>query len=193
MTRRYAIVDRDGTINAQTRGAYVLAPDDVVLLPGAAEGLRGIADAGLGIVVVSNQAAVARGWITAEQLDRVNARLLELLAAEGVPVDGVYCCPHDDGDGCGCRKPQPGLLLQAAADQGFDVREAFLIGDKASDVEAGRRAGATTVLVRTGEGAGAEGAGPRPDHVAVDLVDAAAIIARLAGEPIAQRRPSGSR
>jgi D-glycero-D-manno-heptose 1,7-bisphosphate phosphatase len=177
--RRFVFVDRDGTINVERPGAYVLAADDMRLLPGAAVGLRRLRDAGLGLVVVSNQAPVARGWIGPDDLDAVNSRMLELLADDGVTVDGVYCCPHDDGDGCGCRKPEPGLLLRAAGDLGFDTGCAFVVGDKGSDLEAGRRVGATTILVRTGQGAAAEESGVPADAVAEDLRGAADIIAGL--------------
>lgn len=180
VTRGWVLLDRDGTINRQTVGEYVLSPDDMVLLPGAAEGLRAIRDADIGMVVVSNQAPVARGWITPAQLTAVNDRLRDLLEAEGVRLDGIYCCPHDRGDGCSCRKPEPGLLLAAAAEQGFDAGDAFLVGDKPSDIEAGRRVGATTVLVLTGEGGQHLEAGA--DHVAADLPAAAAIIAGPAEE-----------
>ena len=176
MSRRFVLLDRDGTVDAQTAGAYVLRPDDVELLPGAAEGLRALRSAGLGLVIVTNQAPVARGWISPTELDAVNARLLDLLAAEGVGIEGIYACPHDAGDGCDCRKPRPGLLLQAAAEHGFDLTQTYLVGDKDSDVEAGRRAGVTTVLVLTGEGEAALASGSAPDLVVRDLREAASII-----------------
>jgi D-glycero-D-manno-heptose 1,7-bisphosphate phosphatase len=177
--RRFVFVDRDGTINVERPGVYVLSTEDMRLLPGATDGLRRLREGGLGVVVVSNQAPVARGWIDADELDAINSRMLELLADDGVTVDGVYCCPHDDGDGCDCRKPEPGLLLRAARDLGFDPGCAFVVGDKASDLEAGRRVGATTILVRTGQGAAAEASGALANVVADDLHGAADIIAAL--------------
>ncbi len=175
--RRFALIDRDGTINVERRGSYVLSPADMRLIPGAAEGLRALTASGVGIAVVSNQAPVARGWIDARGLDAINSRMLELLSAEGVEVEGVYCCPHDTGDGCDCRKPEPGLILRAGSELGFDPSTAFVVGDKESDIEAGRRAGARTVLVLTGQGIEALAAGTDADHVAADLLEAAAIIA----------------
>jgi D-glycero-D-manno-heptose 1,7-bisphosphate phosphatase len=182
VTPRFVLVDRDGTINVQQTGEYVLSPADMELLPGAAEGLGHLQRAGFGLIVVSNQAPVARGWIDEAELDRINARLLDLLDAEGVQVDGVYCCPHDAPDGCGCRKPAPGLLIQAAADHGFRLDEAFVVGDKGSDIEAGRRVGSTTILVLTGEGRETVAEGIAADQIASDLPAAAAIIATLAEE-----------
>ncbi len=182
MTRRFVLVDRDGTINAQVTDEYVLTPERMTLLPRAAQGLRMLAGVGSGLIVVSNQAPVARGWIDESELDAINARMLDLLQDEGVSVDGVYCCPHDDADACDCRKPEPGLLIRAGRDHGFDPANAFVIGDKESDILAGRRVGATTVLVLTGEGEAARTAGTRADHVAVDLPAAATIVGRLARE-----------
>jgi D-glycero-D-manno-heptose 1,7-bisphosphate phosphatase len=182
VTRRFVLVDRDGTINVQRAGEYVLAPSDIELLPGAAEGLGVLQNAGLGLIVVSNQAPVARGWIDEAELDRINARLLDLLDAEGVRIDGIYCCPHDTPDGCGCRKPAPGLLVQAASDHGFLLDEAFVVGDKGSDIEAGRRVGCTTILVLTGEGREAAAEATGADRIASDLPAAAAVIATLAQE-----------
>ena len=182
VSRRFVLVDRDGTLNVQRAGEYVLSPADMELLPGAAEGLARLQSAGFGLVVVSNQAPVARGWIDEAELDRINARLLDLLDAEGVRVDGIYCCPHDAPDGCGCRKPAPGLLVQAAADHGFRLDEAFVVGDKGSDIEAGRRVGATTILVLTGDGREAVTQDIGADQIASDLPAAAAVIATLAQE-----------
>lgn len=182
MTKRFVLLDRDGTLNEQTEGSYVLAANQMALLPRTSLGLRMLAEAGFGLIVVSNQAPVARGWIDDAQLDAINARMLDLLQDDDVRLDGIYSCPHDVGDACGCRKPEPGLLLRAGADHGFDPADAFLIGDKESDILAGRRVGAATVLVLTGEGARTREEGSRADHIANDLPAAAAIIARLVQE-----------
>ncbi|HEU4354459.1 MAG TPA: HAD family hydrolase [Actinomycetota bacterium] len=177
VSRRFVLVDRDGTINEEISPEYVLEPDQIRLLPGAARALRELREIGLGVVVVTNQSPVGRGWITADQLDTIHARLSELLHAEGAAVDGFYVCPHVPGDGCDCRKPEVGLALRAAAEHGFDPAEAFVVGDHPGDVEMGRRIGAGTFQVRTGHGMEeiAEG-GPPADHVVQDLAEAARII-----------------
>jgi D-glycero-D-manno-heptose 1,7-bisphosphate phosphatase len=182
MTRRFVLVDRDGTLNVEHAGEYVLTPADMKLLPGAAAGLKQLQGAGFGLIVVSNQAPVARGWIDEAELDHINAKLLDLLEARGVHIDGIYCCPHDAPDGCDCRKPAPGLLMRASADHGFPLEDAFMVGDKGSDMEAGRRAGCTTILVLTGEGRAAAAEGAGADQVVSDLPAAAAVIATLAPE-----------
>jgi D-glycero-D-manno-heptose 1,7-bisphosphate phosphatase len=114
------------------------------------------------------------------ELKAVHERLQELLAAEGVRLDGIYTCPHREEDDCGCRKPRTGLVEQAARECGFDASRSFLVGDKASDVELGRNVGAVSFLVRTGYGAGwARDPQLRADYIVDDLPAAAIIIERL--------------
>lgn len=177
--RRYVLLDRDGTINIDRD--YLADPDLVELMPGAAEGLRRLASRGLGLVVITNQSGVARGLIRPEQLEIVHHRLVELLAAEGIELAGIYACPHGPDEACRCRKPAVGLVEQAARELGFDPRQAFVVGDKASDIELGQRLAATTVLVRTGYGAATEQARRiEPDYVVDDLLAAAELIQSLA-------------
>ncbi|MDP9296304.1 MAG: HAD family hydrolase [Actinomycetota bacterium] len=175
----FAIVDRDGTLNVEDPGRYVLRPEEFVLLPGALEGLRRLRDLGLPIVIVTNQSPIARGWIDRAQLDEIHTKMRDVLSAGGVELEGVYVCPHEPGDGCACRKPGTELLLRTAADLGSDPSEGFLIGDKPSDIEAGRRAGMTTMLVLTGHGRHAVRASAAADHVVEDLRAAAETVATL--------------
>jgi histidinol-phosphate phosphatase family protein len=175
----FVLVDRDGTLNVEKRGSYVLRPEEFVLLPGALEALRRLRDLGVPIAVVTNQSPVSRGWIDDAGLDDIHARMQELFAAGGVELFGVYVCPHAPSDRCACRKPGTELLLRAALDLGADPSEGFLVGDKESDIEAGRAAGMTTVLVLTGQGRDAVRVGAPADHVASDLPGAAETIAGL--------------
>jgi D-glycero-D-manno-heptose 1,7-bisphosphate phosphatase len=181
MTRRFALVDRDGTINVERN--HLSDPDELALIPGSAGALRRLRDLGLGVVVVTNQANVGRGLLSAGRLEEIHARLLEMLRADGVTVDAIVHCPHPPEDGCGCRKPATGMALGAAARFGFDPREAFVIGDHAADLGMGRAIGATTFLVRTGHGAEEEArADGLADHVVSDLAAAVDIIATLIEE-----------
>jgi D-glycero-D-manno-heptose 1,7-bisphosphate phosphatase len=177
MKRRFVLLDRDGTINAERH--YLASPDGLELLPNTLAGLQRMAKSGLGLVVISNQSGVSRGYIEPEALAAIHERLHALLAAGGVTLDGIYVCPHTDGHDCACRKPRPGMVQQAAADLGFDPADAFVIGDKACDIDLGRAVRATTLLVRTGYGAqvGTEVEG-RAHHVAADLLEAAELIER---------------
>ncbi|MEO5373338.1 MAG: D-glycero-beta-D-manno-heptose 1,7-bisphosphate 7-phosphatase [Alphaproteobacteria bacterium] len=177
MTRRFVLLDRDGTINVDTH--YLSHPDQLVLLPGAVEGLKRMRALGLGLVVLTNQSGVARGYFDEARVGEVHDHLLRMLGEEGVTIDGVYVCPHGPHDDCACRKPLPGMIEQAAADLGFIPRDSFMIGDKVADVDLGRCVGATTFLVRTGYGAEVERKGQaRADHVVDSLADAADIIER---------------
>ncbi|HXG60690.1 MAG TPA: HAD family hydrolase [Planctomycetota bacterium] len=176
--RRAVFLDRDGTL-VEERG-YVTTPEDLVLLPGAAAAVRALREAGWKVFVVSNQAAVARGLITEDELAAIHLRLAALLAAEGARLDGLYVCPHHPEGTieayaleCGCRKPRPGLLEQAAREHDLDLARCVTVGDSPRDLEAGKAAGTRTVLVRTGHGRQAEAAGAEADHVADDLARAA--------------------
>lgn len=172
--RRYALIDRDGTLNVEKD--YLSNPDELALIPGAAEGLRLLQGLGFGLVVITNQSGIARGYFGMDVLDAIHERLRDLLAAEGITLDGLYICPHGPGADCDCRKPLPGMALKAAKDLDFDPSQAFVIGDKEADVGLGKAVGATTILVRTGYGRQHEGK-CQPDHVADDLLAAAEWIA----------------
>ena len=180
--RRFAILDRDGTVIVDRH--YLADPAGVELLPHALTGLRRLRDLGLGLAIVSNQSGLARGYFDRAALDAVNARMRQLLTQGGVTLDGVYHCPHIDADNCDCRKPRPGMVTQAADELNFDPAQAFVLGDKPCDVDLGLALGATTFLVRTGYGALASAEQAARAHFAVaDLGEAAEVIARLVNQP----------
>jgi D-glycero-D-manno-heptose 1,7-bisphosphate phosphatase len=176
---RALLVDRDGTINEERH--HLSDPDEVAVIPGSGAALaRARTELGLDIVVVTNQAEIGRGNLTAERLERIHERLRALLAADGASVDAIEVCPHRPEDGCDCRKPAPGMVVRAAARLGFRPEASFVVGDHEKDIRLGHAVGATTVLVRTGYGAEQERvAGPLADHVADNLTGAVAIIASL--------------
>ena len=147
MSRRAAVfLDRDGVLNESALRNGVPVPpatvDDFRLLPGVVEACQEFAAAGLVLVVVTNQPDVSRGTLTVAELDRIHARLRDLL-----PIDAIYVCPHDDDDGCPCRKPRPGMILQAAADLDLDLNQSVGVGDRWRDVDAARRAGVRSVYI----------------------------------------------
>jgi len=176
MTGRFVLLDRDGTINQEVD--HLDHPDQVALIPGAAAALRDLRSAGLGLIVLTNQANVGRGLLPPDRLEEINDRLAALLSDEDVRLDGLYVCPHAPEEACECRKPRPGLAVRAAADHGFLPYEAFVVGDHAADMGLGRGIGAVTILVRTGHGEDelATGAGAQADHVVADLSEAAGVI-----------------
>ena len=149
IARRAVFLDRDGVINAAVvRGGrpYPPArPEDVEILPGVEQALAELRRAGYLLVVVTNQPDVARGSQTREVVDAIHARLTAAL-----PLDAVYSCFHDDADRCACRKPAPGLLLDAARDLGIDLPASIMVGDRWRDVEAGAAAGCRTVFIDRG-------------------------------------------
>jgi D-glycero-D-manno-heptose 1,7-bisphosphate phosphatase len=171
-------LDRDGTVIAERH--YLSDPQQVELLGGAADGLRRLRELGLGLVLVTNQSAVGRGYFDLARLEEIHRRLRELLADEGVTLDGIYYCPHTPDEGCACRKPRPHMLEAAARELGFDPARAFVVGDKECDVELGRGVGATTLLVRTGYGARLDAEGKAgADYVVDDLTEAARVVEGL--------------
>ena len=172
MARRFVLLDRDGTIIVERN--YLGDPAGVELLPNAAAGMKKMRELGLGLAVVTNQSGVARRYFTLEDVGRVHERMAELLRAEGVEVDGIYLCPHGPDEACDCRKPAPGMARQAANALGFDLAQAFMIGDKEIDVQLGHGVGMPSILVTTGQG---DAASTRAEYVAADLLDAAGWIA----------------
>jgi histidinol-phosphate phosphatase family protein len=180
--RRFVLLDRDGVINVERN--YLSDPEQMELIPGAAAGLRRLQELGLGLVVVTNQSGIGRGYYDETRLEAIHARLRELLGAAGVALDGIYFCPHTPDDDCDCRKPAVGLAHRAAAEHGFDPHQAFVVGDKKCDIDFGRRLGATTFLVLTGYGAEARrDVAVAPAYVAAELPDVAALIERLLDVP----------
>jgi D-glycero-D-manno-heptose 1,7-bisphosphate phosphatase len=176
--RTAVFLDRDGTLNrTEVRDGAPRPPNDVEeleILPGVREALERLKRAGLLLVVVTNQPDVARG-----SLDRRSVEQLHTLLRRRLPLDAIYCCFHDDLDDCPCRKPRPGLLVEAAARFGIELSGSFMVGDRWRDVEAGQRAGCTTVLLRQPY----SGATRAPaDFEAADLAEAAEIISHCRDE-----------
>lgn len=173
--RRFAILDRDGTIIFDRH--YLSDPAQVELLPGAVEGMRQLAQMGLGLIAVTNQSGVGRGYFDEVRLAEIHHRLEELLAAEGIYLDDIYYCPHLPQDNCPCRKPLPGLITKAAQDWQFHPPDSFVIGDKPCDIDLGKNVGATTILVKTGYGSEVALSGEvTPDYIVEDLLSAAQAI-----------------
>jgi D-glycero-D-manno-heptose 1,7-bisphosphate phosphatase len=140
---------------------------ELEILPGVAAALHSLRQAGFVLIVVTNQPDVARGT-----LDRQTVEEMHALLRRDLDIDEVACCYHDDPDGCACRKPRPGLLIDAAERLGIPLRRSFVVGDRWRDVEAGKRAGCRTILLRRPY----SGDGVQADFEAADLADAAQII-----------------
>lgn len=164
--RPAVFLDRDGTLMDDP--GYVGDPALVRLLPGVAAALARLRARGFKTVIVTNQSGIGRGYFTEADFTRVNDRLLELLGADA--IDATYFCADHPDTATARRKPEPGMLLEAARDLALDLASSWMIGDRAGDIEAGRRAGVRSILVLTGEGARADASGAA--FVANDLVAA---------------------
>ncbi len=186
-TGKVVFLDRDGTINEEVH--YLHKPEDLRLLPGVPEAIRMLKKAGFTLIVVTNQAGVARGYYTCRDVEKLHGYLNEQLKKEGGAIDAFYYCPHHPVHGigeykvvCRCRKPDIGMFEAAEKDFTVDKAHSYMIGDKELDVQAGRNYGVGSILVGTGYGAElkreAEEQGREPfyDYYAEDLTAAARYI-----------------
>jgi len=169
ISRRAVFLDRDGVINRAYLRVGVPTPpatlEELEILPGVPQALGRLKRAGLTLIVVTNQPDVARGKQERNKVEEIHDRLKAML-----PLDDVRVCYHDDADGCDCRKPKPGLLLQAARELGISLRDSYMVGDRWRDVEAARRAGCKAIFIETD---GGELAAVEPDVRVTSLAEAA--------------------
>jgi len=181
MARPAIFLDRDGTINEDI--GYVSSPDELIIYPYVARAVRLVNEAGLKVVVITNQSGIARQLYDEAALATIHERLMDELARDGAHLDAVYYCPHHPHIGnalyrqrCECRKPNPGMLQQAAREHDIDLGVSYVIGDKASDINLATNAGARGVLVLTGYGretlANRDQWPCAPEMIADDLLDA---------------------
>jgi D-glycero-D-manno-heptose 1,7-bisphosphate phosphatase len=144
--RRAVFLDRDGTVIVDQ--VYPKQARQVSLVAGAADALAKIKESGFALVLISNQSGIGRGLITPKEAEEVHQAVVARLVESGVRLDAAYYCPHAPEQECCCRKPSPEMLLRAARDLNLDLIRSFMIGDKPSDIEAGKRAGCRTILFR---------------------------------------------
>lgn len=179
------LLDRDGTINVEKKHVYRI--EDWEWIDGAQDAIKQLNQAGFKVIVISNQSGIARGMYRAEDVDRLHAFAAAELTRNGAVIDAFLYCPHHPEFGdkrpCGCRKPEPGLLLQAATTYGIDLSRSWMIGDKMSDVQAGKKAGTSTILVRTGHGMEQLDQRDTEQLVADDLAGAVRQIIALGAQP----------
>ncbi|MBI5456408.1 D-glycero-beta-D-manno-heptose 1,7-bisphosphate 7-phosphatase [Candidatus Kaiserbacteria bacterium] len=185
-------LDRDGVINEEVE--YLHDPKDLVLIPGVVRAVRLLNERHIPVVVITNQAGVARGYYPESQIHVLHTALSKELEKEGAHIDRYYHCPHHPEHGkneylvdCDCRKPKPGLLHRAAKDMHLDLRRCALVGDKVSDIAAGVSVGCTTILVKTGYGDKEWKTWKedfKPSYVAADILDATEWILRPVAYPV---------
>jgi D-glycero-D-manno-heptose 1,7-bisphosphate phosphatase len=169
MRNRAAFLDRDGVINRKPpEGEYVTRWEEMHFLPGVAKAIAQLNRAGFQVVVVSNQRCVAKGLLTENELASLHQRMRTVLAEASAKIDAVYHCPHDTDPPCGCRKPRPGMLLDAARMHDIELNASWMIGDSETDVQAGRNAGCKTARLLSID----ETASQEADIAATSLLDA---------------------
>jgi D-glycero-D-manno-heptose 1,7-bisphosphate phosphatase len=179
------LLDRDGVINRDSPD-YIKNWDEFQFLPGALEALNLFAGHGLGVIIITNQSVINRGMVLPEVLEETHHRLRQAVERTGGRIQDIFFCPHRPDEDCACRKPKPGLIIQAQTQYHLDPRCCIMIGDSAKDIEAGFRAGCgATILVRTADGGKAALAELsakqlKPTETAEDLLDAARMI--IAGQ-----------
>lgn len=166
-------LDRDGVVNRE-RADYVKSWAEFEFLPGSKEGIALLCRNSCKVFVITNQSGVARGVVSEESILEIHRNMVAEVEAAGGRIEEVYYCGHHPEDMCRCRKPEIGLFERAFADHGIDPQKSYMVGDKQADIEAGKRAGCRTILVRTGYGMNYSG--PRADFVADDILEAAKII-----------------
>ncbi|MFA5887133.1 MAG: HAD family hydrolase [Candidatus Nanoarchaeia archaeon] len=173
-------LDRDGVIIKDVD--HITKEEDVSLIPKAAEAIA-LLNKKYKVIIITNQAAVGRGMCSEEQAMKVHLKVISLLKEKGARVDATYMCFHHAEKGigkykteCDCRKPKPGMLIQAAKEHNIDLKQSFMVGDKKADIKAGLSAGVKTILVLTGYGGKDNTAEAVPNYTAEDLYDAAKII-----------------
>jgi len=145
------ILDRDGVINEDSDN-YIKSPEEFIPLPGSLEAIARLHRAGYAIAVATNQSGIARGYFDIDTLNRMHEKLSQLLLALGGNIDGFFYCPHGPEDGCECRKPKPGLLLDIKVRFNTIMQDVPFVGDSLSDLNAARAVGAKPVLLKSGKG-----------------------------------------
>ena len=144
------LLDRDGVINQKPKeGEYIISWDDFHILPGVADGIALLNRAGYRVFVVTNQRCVAKGLLSVADLEKIHEQMSQALSRAGAKLDGIYYCPHDYEPSCNCRKPAPGMLLEAAQAHGVDLQSSWVVGDSEIDIQAGKSAGCKTARVFT--------------------------------------------
>lgn len=184
--RQAVFLDRDGTIAYYTE--YCSRPEEFRLLPTTGAAIRLLNQAGLLVIVTTNQSGIARGLFTQETLDAIHQKMRRELKEAGARVDAIYLCPHHPDDGCTCRKPGIAMFQQASAELGISLDDSYAVGDRLLDIASGHAAGCTTVLVRSGHPPEPD-KGVLPDYEAATLVEAAQWILRAPQLALRRGRP----
>jgi D-glycero-D-manno-heptose 1,7-bisphosphate phosphatase len=143
-------LDRDGVINRNCKNDYFKNWDEFEFLPNSLRAIQHLTDAGHRLIVVTNQSCINKGIVASRTLDEIHQRMVSEIERASGRIHAIYYCPHRDDEGCGCRKPKPGLLIQAAHEHAIDLSRSYLVGDSMRDIAAGQQVGCRAFLVLTG-------------------------------------------
>ncbi len=177
-SRRFVLLDRDGVISVYTT-SYIMDAKDFQLAKGAGDALKMLNQNGFEVVVITNQSCINRGLVTREEIDAVNSRMIDEVEETGGRILDVFLCPHTDADNCSCRKPKPGMILDAASKYGMELSQTFFVGDSITDFQAAQAAGCRSIICLTGNPNtldAIESSEKKPDAVFGSLRDAAGFI-----------------
>ena len=180
---KVVFLDRDGVINENLDNDYVKIWDEFKFIPKAKKAIKALTDAGWIIIIISNQAGIGKGIMSAQAVEEVNTRMIYEIERNGGRVKALYYCPHKPDDGCECRKPKPGMVIRAAREFGIKPSESYLVGDNITDIQAGMQVGCKTILVKTGLGKGylrgRSQLSVYPDYIVSDLSEAVQLLLTL--------------
>lgn len=169
-------LDRDGVINKKAPShQYITRWGDFQFLQGVADTLRSLQGLGYILIVVTNQRGIARGMMTVYDLEEIHMKMSKVLEGQGVMITDILYCPHDYEERCGCRKPEAGMILEAARRYNINLGHSFIIGDSISDIEAGRRAGLTTIFLRSEKSSNTN---CYADYIVNDLGESVALVTK---------------
>lgn len=188
---RAVFLDRDGVINRKPpEGDYITRWEDFHILPGVVQGIGALNQAGFRVIVVTNQRCVAKRLVSAVELEKLHERMIDFLARAGARLDAVYYCPHELEPVCRCRKPAPGMLLDAAREHDIELADSWMIGDSDIDIEAGKNAGCKTARLLAGNTAVDERRNGRAGSSTADIL--ARSLLDAIGEMLRSGKAAGS-
>jgi D-glycero-D-manno-heptose 1,7-bisphosphate phosphatase len=170
------ILDRDGVINEDS-DEYIKSPDEWIPIPGSLDAIALLNHAGYAVAIASNQSGIARGYFNIEALAAMNVKMNDMLSQLGGRIDAMVFCPHGPKDGCDCRKPKPGMLIEIGNRFKVSLSKVFFVGDNINDLKAARAAGVIPVLVRTGKGKQTAALLDQDDFADVKVYDSLADVA----------------
>lgn len=170
---KVVFLDRDGTISKDSIN-HIKSWDEFHFLPNAKQGLKLLNEQNFHIIIITNQSVIAREMVTPAELDSIHRNMIKEIEAAGGKIETIYYCPHYPDNGCSCRKPKPGLLLQAIKDHAIDPKQSYMVGDRIMDIEVGKSVGCKTILIKNELGIiELQQSMVKPDYIARDLVDGA--------------------